>query len=400
MMKGKRLQRLIVQVICFASASALLWPVTPWKSAPRFVLQASPFVAICSGIALRAISAGVGLGLVFAAAAVIKRRWFCRYACPTGLLFEGFASIGFQKSSWWRRCPPVGRYAALLTLAGAVIGYPVLLWMDPLSIFSSALALRSADSAIAGILAGLGLGVLILLSLASGQIWCSRICPLGGTQDLLAWAGSPWTSKSTQVGTAAPVNVGFLARRSFLVGAAGIGIGFWGERVGAARGDRAPLRPPGAVDEKHFAGLCIRCGNCVRACPSKIIHADTGQAGVAGLLAPTIRYEKKYCLEDCRACTQVCPSGALREMNLEQKRRYVIGEALVDGSQCLVPLGRKDCDACVRSCPLDAVRIHWDEERYVAYPVVSTGKCNGCGACEVVCPTEGFKAIRVWKRVD
>lgn len=400
MMSGKRLPRLIIQVICFAWASALLWPVASWKGAPKLVPQVSPFAAICSSIVAHAISIGGGIGLVFACAAIVKRRWFCRYACPTGLLLEGFAAIGFRKSSWWRCFPAIGRYAALVTLAGAVIGYPVLLWMDPLSIFSSTFGLRSADTAVAGILAGLGLAILALLSLTSGQIWCARICPLGGSQDLLAAAGSLWKSKPDAAKTAAPVNIGFLARRSFIVGATGMGIGFWGERLGAARGEHAPLRPPGAVDEKHFTGLCIRCGNCVRACPSKIIHADTGQAGIAGLLAPTIRYEKKYCLEDCRACTQLCPSGAIREMDLKQKRRYVIGEALVDGSHCLVPLGRKDCDLCVRACPFDAVHIRWDEERYVAYPVVSTGKCNGCGACEVVCPTDDFKAIRVWKRID
>ncbi len=264
-------------------------------------------------------------------------------------------------------------------------------------------AVAMATGAITALLFGKLLdkiGYAAALVLTSGQIWCARICPLGGSQDLLAAAGSLWKSKPDAAKTAAPVSIGFLARRSFLMGAAGIGIGFWGERLGAARGEHAPLRPPGAVDEKHFTGLCIRCGNCVRACPSKIIHADTGQAGIAGLLAPTIRYEKKYCLEDCRACTQVCPSGAIREMDLKQKRRYVIGEALVDGSHCLVPLGRKDCDLCVRACPFDAVHIRWDEERYVAYPVVSTEKCNGCGACEVVCPTNDFKAIRVWKRID
>jgi formate hydrogenlyase subunit 6/NADH:ubiquinone oxidoreductase subunit I len=84
-------------------------------------------------------------------------------------------------------------------------------------------------------------------------------------------------------------------------------------------------------------------------------------------------------------------------MGLEEKSRYVIGEARVDLSLCLLVLGEKDCDACMRACPFDAVRIHWDEERYIAYPVIDAGKCNGCGACEVVCPTNGVKAAKVWR---
>jgi len=116
-------------------------------------------------------------------------------------------------------------------------------------------------------------------------------------------------------------------------------------------------------------------------------------------LAPAVRYAADYCREDCRSCTDVCPSGAIQHLTLEQKRRYVIGEALVDGSLCLVTLGRKDCDACARSCPYGAVEIHWDEQQYVAYPLVSPEKCNGCGACEAACPTEDVKAIRVW-RID
>jgi ferredoxin len=84
----------------------------------------------------------------------------------------------------------------------------------------------------------------------------------------------------------------------------------------------------------------------------------------------------------------------------DQKRRYVIGEALVDGSICVLALGERDCNACERSCPFDAVRIHWDEERYMAYPLVDVNKCNGCGACEVACPTADIKAIRVWRTVD
>jgi ferredoxin-type protein NapF len=398
--------RLFVRLACFALITAFLWPILPTKSAPRYAIEVSPFAAVCSGIALHKISAAAGFGLAFACIAMLKRRWFCRYICPTGLLLEGVANIGNKKVSWWSQWPPIGRYAALLTIAGAVIGYPVLLWMDPLAIFSSTLAVFRAAGILTGILAGMVLAILILLSLTSGAFWCARLCPLGGTQELLALAGGSLVKKKqlakpTECGQPSlKLRLASSTRRAFLVGAAGIGVGWLAEKVGAARGEQAPLRPPGAVDEKRFAGLCMRCGNCIRVCPSKIIGPDIGQAGIAGLLAPVIRYEKNYCIEDCRSCTQVCPSGALREMNLEQKRRYIIGEALVDGTLCLVPLGRKDCDACVRSCPFDAIQIRWDEEKYLAYPVVITEKCNGCGACEVACPTEDIKAIRVWKRID
>lgn len=399
MISGKRLPRLAVRILCFASASAVLWPVLPWNSAARFVPQMSPFTAICSGIALRSVGVGAGIGLIFAGIALIKRRWFCRWVCPTGFLLEKIGEIGMQKVSWWKRWPAVGRYAALVTMAGAIVGYPLLLWTDPVSIFSSSFAIRGAANAISAVMAGLGFGILIVLSLTSGPVWCSRLCPLGGTQELLASAALLLRGRTESSESTRP-SAGFVARRAFLIGTAGFGMGLLARRVGAARGDKAPLRPPGAVDEQRFAGLCMRCGNCIRACPSRIIRQDAGIAGVAGLLAPVIQYEKKYCLEDCRACTQVCPSGAIAELDLEQKRKYVIGEALVDGLICWVPTGRKDCDACVRACPFKAIQMHWDEERYLAYPLVETAKCNGCGACEVACPTENGKAIRVWKRID
>ena len=399
--RGERLQRLIVRLACLAVISTLLWPLQVWKSAPQVIVRISPFAAICSGIARRELGAGAALGLLIALIAVFRRRWFCRWVCPAGLLLEGCAHIGLRNTSWWTRWLPLGRTAALLTLAGAVAGYPVLLWMDPLSIFSSAFSVRAAASAGAGFMAGLILGILILLALAAGGLWCARLCPLGGTQELLASAPLLWRKPDDpgQPSPAPAVSAGYLARRAFILGAAGIGLGLLGRKLGAARGEEAPLRPPGAVEEERFTGLCSRCGNCIRACPSKIIHPDAGRAGIAGLLAPAVRYGADYCREDCRACTDVCPSGAIQHLTLEQKRRYVIGEALVDGSLCLVTLARKDCDACARSCPYGAVEIHWDEQQYVAYPLVSPEKCNGCGACEAACPTEDVKAIRVW-RID
>jgi len=391
----------LVQTVCCAAAVLLLWPPAFWKGASKFVVQISPFAAICNAIALRSINFGLGAGLVLAVIAIFLRRWFCKYACPVGLLLDGVSRIGLKKSAWWVRCPCLGRYFAIVTVAGSVVGYPLLLWMDPLAVFSSSFAIRTAFNALSAVLAVLGLSILIALSFTSGSVWCARLCPLGGTMDLLAALKARFeTSRKdapSQKPRGAPAVEG---RRGFILTAAGLVLALLARRLGAARRENAPLRPPGATAESIFGGLCLRCGNCVRSCPSKIIHADIGQAGAAGLLAPIIRYEKTYCLEDCTACTRVCPSGAIQALELVEKQRYGIGEALMDGSLCVLALGQRDCDACVRACPFDAVRIHWDEEQYIAYPIVDRKKCNGCGACEVACPTYGAKAIRVWKKTN
>jgi MauM/NapG family ferredoxin protein len=375
--------RLYVRLVFLAAAILLLW------GNPKLLVQSSPFVAICSPIASRSISAGIVIGLTFAFIALLRSRWFCRFACPMGLLLEGVAGIGINRTAWWARLPQLGRYAALATIAGAVVGYPVLLWMDPLSIFSGIVAVRITTDLLSGILAG----ALILLSLTSGTVWCSRLCPLGGTQELIASIRLHFQNR----GETSPSPQTVKARRAFIALAAGAGIGFWAQRVRAANSKDEFLRPPGAMAEKYFAGICVRCGNCVRACPSSIIHPDTGSAGLTGVFAPVIYYGNKYCREDCIACTKACPTGALQPLSLEQKRKYVIGEALLDASLCLLALQEKDCDACVRACPFEAVKVHWDDEQYVAYPVIDSHKCNGCGACEVACPADPIKAIRVWR---
>jgi ferredoxin-type protein NapF len=384
----------------------LVWPLTPWEAGPRAVVETSPLVAICASIINRTIGLTAGVGIAFGLISLFKKRFYCRFICPTGLLLEGISHIGLKKLSWWKRCPPVGQYAAALTLAGALIGYPVLLWMDPMALFSSPFAIAVASDVVSGMLAGILLGILFPMTLMLGGIWCGRLCPLGGFQDQLA-AVKPVVSGGLKTVVtwflSPPRRQGKVTRtrRAILASAIGIGLGFWGRHSGLARAatENAPLRPPGALPETQFAGVCIRCGNCTAACPSNIIHPDvTGAGGFAGLLAPKVRYDEKqkYCLEKCNLCTQVCPSGALQRLDLSTKNRYIIGEALVDANICLLTLGKKECDVCTVACPFKAISIQWDDDQYISYPGIDTGKCNGCGACEVACPTDPVKAISVW----
>ncbi len=392
----RRVPRRVIQLTCFVGAVVLIWPVLPWSIAPRLLQQLSPFVVLSSSIAARSIGVGAILALIVAVVSSFKKRWFCLYLCPTGFLLENTNHTGLRKTSWWSKCPPIGRYVAILTLVGAAFGYPVLLWMDPLCIFSSPFAVNKATNPISVFLVCLGLGVLVGATFVFGMVWCVRICPLSGLQDMLfAARKAPWTKLTARASPRFRV-----ARRVFFAGGAGALLAVWARRAGAARYRKSDtlLRPPGAVPEDRFTGLCIRCNNCVHACPTKVIHPDTGhEAGLAGFAAPIIRFDRdyKYCLETCNACTQVCPTGALTPLDLQQKNKYIIGEALVDNDVCLTALGKKECDACELACPYDAVKITWDEEQYNAYPVVND-KCIGCGACEVACPTTPVKAIRVW----
>ncbi len=393
----RRVPRRLIQLTCFLGAVVLIWPLLPWAIAPRFFQQLSPFVFLSSSIAARSIGVGAIFALIVAVVSSFKKRWFCLYLCPTGFLLENTSRLGLRKASWWSKCPPIGKYVAILTLVGAIAGYPVLLWMDPLCIFSSPFAMNRATNPISVFLVCLGLGVLVGATFVVGMLWCVRICPLSGLQDMLfAMRKALWT----RMAASAPSQKFRVARRVFFAGAGGAALALLARRAGAARFRKSDtlLRPPGAVPEDQFAGLCIRCNNCVHACPTKIIHPDTGhEGGLAGFGAPIVRFDRdyKYCLETCNACTEVCPTGALAALPLLQKNKYIIGEALVDNNVCLTALGKKECDACELACPYDAVKIKWDEEQYNAYPVVND-KCIGCGACEVVCPTTPVRAIRVW----
>jgi MauM/NapG family ferredoxin protein len=184
-----------------------------------------------------------------------------------------------------------------------------------------------------------------------------------------------------------------MARRTALALAIGAGCAAAARRI--APNSSKSLRPPGALEEQAFAGLCTRCGNCIRACPYHIIQRDASIAGWATLLAPTLSFEKDYCREDCTLCTQVCPSGALAPLSQDQKANMQLGLPRVDMDICLLAEDR-ECAACMRWCPYEAIRYVFSEATYSLAPVIDPKKCNGCGACQLACPTKPVKAIQVF----
>jgi polyferredoxin len=79
------------------------------------------------------------------------------------------------------------------------------------------------------------------------------------------------------------------------------------------------LRPPGALDEGYFLSRCIRCGECMKACPNNALHPAWNEAGVEGLWTPVMIPRIGYCETSCVLCSQVCPTGAIWEITFERK---------------------------------------------------------------------------------
>jgi ferredoxin len=115
---------------------------------------------------------------------------------------------------------------------------------------------------------------------------------------------------------------------------------------------------------------------------------------VAGFLTPRLRFDQDYCREDCHRCNEVCPSGAIARLSLADKRQRVIGRAVVDLALCLLAQGR-ECTACIQKCPYQAIAMESADGGFSNQPGVVLDRCNGCGACEAVCPTHPVRAIKV-----
>ena len=380
--------------MCLVVAIAAIWPILPGTNSLLFIPALSPFVAVSSLLGTRAFHAVTWLGLTVGVVVLVRHRFFCRWICPVGLCVDGAGWFGRKFGCRPMRGPLLGRWIVWLTLGGALMGYPLLLWLDPLAIFANFPFLAARNPKAGMWLPAIGFGTIITLSMIRPRSWCERICPLGAFQDMLFLlrkslysiiGGKGETQKKRNVDL-------IIARRTVLSIAAGAVWAYVARPVRAKTSH--PLRPPGARDESRFAGVCTRCGNCLRVCPSRIIERDVGQNGWATLFTPVLRFENDYCREDCIRCTEVCPSGALVRLSLKEKTDIQIGLPEVNMNICLLGDDR-ECSVCKHWCPYDAIRYVFSETEYTLVPQIDPKKCTGCGACEAACPTEPQKAIKV-----
>jgi ferredoxin len=183
--------------------------------------------------------------------------------------------------------------------------------------------------------------------------------------------------------------------------------------------DNNLVRPPGAIGEKEFIKRCLKCGQCMKLCPTNVIQPAGLESGLENLWTPVMnnRVGTSGCQHDCVACGYICPTSAIRPLTLAEKLGkgdfsgegpVKIGTAYVDRSKCLPWAFGMPCLVCQENCPVSPKAISArpaivlakqgsqpQTDTELLQPYVDAKLCIGCGICQHECPVGSKGAIIV-----
>jgi polyferredoxin len=362
----------------FSAAERALYPILPLQGPIDAVESAWRGTILPLQQPLYAFN--IVIALLFAgilALNAVRRRFWCRYLCPLGALLALVS-----KAAWLRR-----------KVGDACIDCQRCARACPMGTIDPARGFESDPSE------------------CTLCLDCMPPCPGTGQRFAGHWHFKSAGPGGSRVGLdPAPWQPYDLSRRQFLAatGAAFAVVGLFQAEPAAARDAPHMILPPGAVKPELLA-RCIRCGICLKVCPTSGLQPGMGDAGWAGLWTPVLAPRLGHCDYSCNACGQNCPTGAIPPLDLETKRTTVIGQATIDRNRCIPWADNRNCLVCEEMCPLSekailleevTVRTAQGETVSVKLPHVLRDRCIGCGICENRCPLDGEAAIRVYAPTD
>jgi len=167
------------------------------------------------------------------------------------------------------------------------------------------------------------------------------------------------------------------------------------------------IRPPYALSELEFLLTCTRCGECISACPHKVIFPLPASVStqVAGTPALDLMNTAWHLCPEWH-CLKVCQPRALRlaqsdndndsdkslknqsDTVTENKAKLIsiplprLALSKLNTEHCL-PYKGPECGACRGVCPVEGAMV-WDLEK----PRIIKELCVGCALCRVACIVE------------
>ncbi|MBU7015745.1 MAG: 4Fe-4S binding protein, partial [Theionarchaea archaeon] len=360
-------------------------------------------------------------------ATVFLGRFFCGWMCPMGTVSDLLPKTKKRLVSLHR----IKYYFLIFSIVLAIFGIQVLVISDPLVIFTRSLTFATQRTVPVMLIL-----IAILVLVLGERFWCRVVCPLGallGAASFFKPIGIRAGDSCTECGLCSRVcpmdaiqssrvkatectlcmlcvdrcrrgaltftlgrtqqNVGFESRRTFLKAGAAAGAALalspLLSRGGLTSTRNTVIRPPGALKEENFLSVCVRCGECMRVCPSQGLRPVLLEGSLFDFYTPHLVPRIGEC-QLCMLCWQVCPTGALVEVDPAEMK---LGTATVDRNTCLEWRNEQPCLVCQEVCPYQAVDViesggrgrngsgRWG-------PTVNRSLCAGCGACERHCPTE------------
>lgn len=313
------------------------------------------------------------LGLLLLVVLVLnvwRPRFFCRCLCPLGALLGLFSRFSLAPLTKDRtKCTDCGRCQA--ECQGACAPHPDNAWIRPdcLACFN-----------------------------------CQVTCPVDALR--FRWQPGRIIPEPT---LRPPQNAPVMSRRAVLGSVAG-GLTVVAlsrtSLVAPHRPDSRLVRPPGSLEETEFLKRCVRCGLCMRVCPTNVLSPTLFEAGLEGIWTPVLDFNLGYCEHSCTLCTSVCPTGAIRLITGKEKTQtpIVIGSAFFDRGRCLPWSGQGPCLVCEEVCPVSPKAIYMvpldtfvdkDRTTRLSTPQVNLARCIGCGTCVNKCPVKGRPAVYV-----
>jgi len=146
-----------------------------------------------------------------------------------------------------------------------------------------------------------------------------------------------------------------------------------------------PIRPPWAVSENIFIDICQRSNDCIQACPENIIVKSNGGF-------PSIDFNLGECTF-CKRCLENCPTGALALPYDSSETIPSPWHLNVEISTTCLSSKKIECQICIDQCEPEALQMKPAIGGPVA-PTINQNLCTGCGACVRPCPVNAIKIVQ------